>query len=191
MDPSELLRVCVPVFDRTLIGYFVTGSIATSVYGEPRMTRDIDIVVHLESADAEIICGCFQEPEFYVSPDAVRKAINLADRFSVIHPASGFKLDFKVSGLSEFDRSRFARARPMERLPGLLVRDASPEDVILKKLEYFKSGGSEKHIRDIAGVLRMLGESLDKSYTLRWAEHLGVKDQCTFASEQAAEGSGP
>ena len=188
MSPAELLRVVVPAFERAEIGYFVTGSVATGVYGEARLTRDIDIVVHLEPRDVEFVCGCFPEPEFYVSPEAVRKAIARADQFNVLHPSSGFKLDFMVSGLSEFDRSRFARARSVEIVDDLPVRLASPEDVIVKKLEYFKSGGSDKHIRDIAGVLRLLGESVDTAYVRQWSERLGLTEQWEVARSRASGG---
>lgn len=187
MDPAELLRVCVPVFERSSIGYFVTGSIASGVYGEVRFTRDIDIVVHLGGADIEVIVACFPESEFYVSPDAVREAINRASQFNVLHPASGLKLDFMVSAMGEFDRSRFARTRTAELAPGLEVRLASPEDVILKKLEYFRAGGSDKHIRDIAGVLRFQGESVDAVYIQRWVERLGLTEQWDLARARTRE----
>jgi hypothetical protein len=189
VDPIELLPLCIPTFERTQIGYFVTGSVASASYGEQRFTRDVDVVVHLESDDDEIICACFPEPEFYVSRQAVQAAIASAGQFNVVHAASGFKIDFMVSGLSEFDRSRFARARKVEILPGLEVRMASPEDVTVKKLEYFRAGGSDKHIRDIAGILRVLGDGVDRAYIDHWAARLGLEEQWAIARARADDPS--
>lgn len=101
MDPLELFAMHASELDRLQIGYFVTGSVATMAFGEMRQTADIDVVVHLEHEDAEAICACFPEPEFYVSLKVVERAIARADQFNVLHPSSGFKLDFMVSSLSE------------------------------------------------------------------------------------------
>jgi hypothetical protein len=185
VDPLELFAMHASELDRLQIGYFVTGSVATMAFGEMRQTADIDVVVHLEHDDAEAICACFPEPEFYVSLEVVERAIARADQFNVLHPSSGFKIDFMVSSMSEFDRSRFARTRKMRIPSGEQIRFASPEDVIIKKLEYFKMGGSDKHLRDIAGVLRVLGEGVDRGYIVGWAERLELVDQWEMARSRA------
>ena len=177
MDPLDLLRVCVPVFDRLHIGYFVTGSVASATYGEFRNTNDIDIVVHVDVDDTDTICNCFPEPEFYVSREAVRDAIVRAGQFNVLHSTSGFKIDFMVSSFDEFDRSRFARAKLVPLAEGFVLKMASPEDVIIKKLEYFKLGGSDKHLRDIAGILRVTGDDVDRDYIGRWVARLDLETE--------------
>lgn len=95
-------------------------------------------------------------------------------QFNVIHPASGLKVDVMVPVMDELDRSRFGRARRVEPGPGLTASFASPEDVILKKLQYFDAGGSERHLRDIAGMLRVSGNDVDREYVTRWADRLGL-----------------
>ncbi len=77
---------------------------------------------------------------------------------------------------SPFDRNRLRRGRRLSAGPDLEVCFASPEDVILKKLEYYREGGSEKHLRDIAGVLKVQGAGVDRRYIAEWAEKLGVRD---------------
>jgi hypothetical protein len=82
-----------------------------------------------------------------------------------------------VAGQSEFDQTRLRRVVRVQSGPDLVSWFASPEDVILKKLEYFKEGGSEKHIRDILGVLKMQGERVDRAYIAEWAGRLGVTNE--------------
>jgi hypothetical protein len=149
---------------------------ATIAYGEPRFTNDIDIVVDLPSTKINEILLEFPSPEFYVSRIAAEKAVARRHQFNIIHPGSGLKVDVIVASDSEFDQGRFRRARRLPVLPDRQVAFASPEDVILKKMAYFQEGGSEKHLRDIAGVLQIQGPRLDRSYIQAWAQRLGLSD---------------
>jgi hypothetical protein len=81
-----------------------------------------------------------------------------------------------VADDSDFNHSRFERARPLPTSPATTVNFASPEDVIIKKLEFFKEGGSDKHLRDIAGVLAVTGDQIDRRYIERWVRRLGLTD---------------
>lgn len=163
------------VLRRLGVAHFVTGSTATIAYGEPRLTNDIDIVVDLRAGHVEPLLSAFSGAEFYLSEETVWRAVSKRSSFNLIHPASGLKVDFMVAEDSAFNRSRFRRARELEIGLDAPVLFASPEDVILKKLEYYRMGASEKHLRDIAGVLRTTDE-LDEPYLEYWAELLGVKD---------------
>ncbi len=154
----------------------MTGSTATIAYGEPRFTNDIDIVVRLKTGDIEALLAAFDPEEFYLSPESMAVAVRRRTAFKLIHPSSGLKVDFMVADDSKFDESRFRRVQAIDTGLGAPVFFASPEDVILKKLEYFRDGGSQKHLRDIAGVLRT-SENLDLSYVESWAVELGVSDE--------------
>ncbi len=176
MEQSELLRYCTKVLEQFGLRYFVTGSVATIFYGEPRFTNDIDIVVDLPPGGIADFCGAFPTADFYVSEESIRRAVSKKGQFNVIHPSSGLKIDIMVPSEDAFNRSRFSRVRRLHPAPDYDVVFASPEDVILKKLEYYREGGSEKHLRDIAGVLKISGAEIDFSYIDEWALRLGLSD---------------
>ena len=106
--------------------------------GEPDFTHDIDVVVDLRPEQVEAFCAAFPKSEFYVSPIAAREAIEYHRMFNVIHPASGLKVDVIVPPDTELERSRRMRARMQRVGGGLEFRFSSPEDVILKKLEFYR-----------------------------------------------------
>jgi hypothetical protein len=174
MEPADLLRHACDLMDRLQLTYLVTGSTATIAYGEPRFTNDIDILVDLPPDRVAAFCAGFPENQFYINPTAVADAVRSRHQFNVLHPASGLKIDFIVLSDSEFDRSRQGRARSLPVLTDRLVSFASPEDVIIKKMVYYQEGGSEKHLRDIAGVLRVQGDALDRGYIETWVGKLGL-----------------
>ena len=176
MDQDELLRQVTQILEQVGIPYLVTGSVATIFYGEPRFTADIDIVVDLPVERVRELCEGFPSPEYYVSRESATSAARRRSQFNVLHPRSGLKVDFMVSGPSAFDRSRFERGRRIRPEEDFQATFASPEDVILKKLEYYQEGKSEKHLRDIDGVLRISGPELDTAYIDHWAEILGVHE---------------
>jgi hypothetical protein len=174
MEPNDLLRSVVAVFEQLHVPYFVTGSIATITYGEPRFTNDIDMVADLKESHVEPLCAAFEPPDYYISPDAVLAAVRARHQFNLIHVTAGLKVDIIVPEDTDFNRSRFARRRLLPSGPEGDAQFAAPEDVILKKLEYFREGGSEKHIRDIRGVLKVQGDRIDCAYLDEWAHRLGL-----------------
>ena len=176
MEQSELLRRVTGVLERLGLRYFVTGSVATIFFGEPRFTNDIDIVVDLPPAKISAFCAEFPEEDFYLSEESARRAVARRGQFNLIHPRSGLKVDFMVPGDSALDRSRFLRARRLSSGPDFEAYFSSPEDVILKKMEFFQEGHSEKHLRDIAGVLKVSGDQVDRSYIEDWVSKLGLEE---------------
>jgi hypothetical protein len=176
MEQDELLRFTVEALQRLDLRYLVTGSIATVLYGEPRFTNDIDLVVILTADRIEELCRSFPQPDFYVSPDSARRAVERRSQFNIIHPASGLKVDVMVPAETPFNRSRFERAKQIRLMPDLEVSFAAPEDVIVKKMEYYREGGSEKHLRDIAGILKVSADQVDRNYIADWAERLGLSE---------------
>lgn len=176
MEPEELLAHARDVCDRLGLTYLVVGSTATIAYGEPRFTNDIDIVIDLPATQLDEFCAGFPAADFYISESAAADAIRRKAQFNVIHPVSGLKIDFIVLSDSPFDLSRRGRRRDLPVLEEGPTWFASPEDVVLKKLVYFKEGGSDKHLRDIAGVLQMQAEKFDREYVAKWAVELEVSD---------------
>lgn len=176
MEQFELLRHVVGVLEGLGIPYFVTGSTATIFYGEPRFTNDIDIVADLPPGKIQAFCDAFPAADYYISDAAVRQAVADRGQFNIIHPASGLKIDMIVPTRTPFERGRFARAIRVSPAEGMEALFSSPEDVIIKKMEFFRQGGSEKHLRDIAGILKVNGGSLDREYISHWSSEIGLTD---------------
>ena len=174
MEPFDLLRYAVGVLETMRLRYFVTGSTATILYGEVRFTNDIDIVVDLPEAQVASFCRQFPSGQFYVSTEAAMDAVRTRGQFNIIHPESGLKIDVIIPAENSFNASRFARARRVEAGKDLEACFASPEDAIIKKLEYYQLGGSDKHLRDIAGILKVSRGQIDMEYINKWATALGV-----------------
>lgn len=187
MEPSELLRHLVRCLEKLDIPYFITGAVASIAYGEPRLTNDIDVVAEMDERHIAGLKACFPEGEYYLDSDAARKAIERRRQFNIIHPASGLKIDVMISQRDAFDKSRFARIRRLRLLEDTEANFASPEDVILKKMAYYKEGASEKHIRDIAGMVKISGEMVDVQYVLLWAKTLGLEDVWRDIQEKLAK----
>lgn len=176
MEPSDLVAAATTILDRLGIKYLITGSMASIVYGEPRFTNDVDIAILVTPDQAAMLAKAFPEPDFYASPEAARDAATRHTQFNVIHPASGFKIDFMVPKDDDFNRSRFTRGRALPVTAESIAIYASPEDVIIRKLQYYKLGGSDKHLRDIRGIIKTSSEHIDLGYITSWASREGVSD---------------
>jgi hypothetical protein len=176
MEPSDLLSLLAKKLDELGIRYLVTGSMATIAYGEPRFTNDIDVVISLRSADVDRFCECFPMPDFYVSLSAVQEAVRDRRQFNIIHPASGLKIDAIIPKDDEFERSRQERGVRLPIADGVEVSFASAEDVIIRKMQYFQEGRSDKHLRDIASVLKIQADRIDRQYIAQWADQFAVRD---------------
>ena len=152
---------------------------ASMAYGEPRLTIDIDMVADLKMHHVASLCANFTMPIYHLSEPAVREAVLMNSQFNLIHMASGLKVDVFIPKRSEFDQSAASRIRRLRSEGEYDVWFGSPEDVLLNKLIYFQIGGgvSDKHLRDISGMMKLLREKLDRDYISRWAARLGVSDE--------------
>ena len=153
----------------------IGGSQAALYYGEPRMTRDVDVVVDLRIEHLPQLLGGFPHDEYYVDEAAAREAISAARQFNIIHPTSGFKIDVYVNPDTPYDRARLARRQRLPLVPGIDAYFARPEDVILYKLLYHQQVESGMHVRDILGIIHVSGPELDEHYIRHWADPLGVR----------------
>jgi hypothetical protein len=160
MTAADLLRLVVVRLEEAGLDYAIGGSVASMVYGEPRATLDIDVIVTLDAEAAALLLDLFPAPEFYVSAERVDAVVRSGGSFNVIQPESGLKIDFFVvsDAIEERQIDRRLR-RPV--LPGLDAWFSPPEELILKKLEYLRAGGAEKHLRDIRSMLAISPEAID------------------------------
>ena len=187
MRSYDLLRRIVDFLERESIAYCVVGSMASIVYGEPRFTNDIDILVDLPLAKVDALCREFPDDDYYISPEAARTAIARRHQFDILHFPSGLKIDLFLVQDTDFSRADLSQGRRLKSEGFFDARFASPENVILKKLEYYREGGSEKHLRDIAGILTVQGDSIDRTWIEAWAVRLGVEAEWAIVRDRRHE----
>jgi hypothetical protein len=175
MSQQELLKRVVQTLDGLQVEYMVTGSVTSSLQGEPRSTHDLDLVVGLTEAAADRLRAAFPSSDFYLSEQAIREALEHRTMFNLVDLAGGDKVDFWILTDEPFDRSRFARRRIAEAL-GLRFPVSAPEDTILMKLRWAElSGGSQKQFTDALRVYEVQQGTLDLDYLNEWASRLGVE----------------
>jgi hypothetical protein len=177
MEQPELFRYTIDVLERLGITYFVVGSFASMAYGEPRNTLDIDVVIEPTADQIDLLCDAFPDPDFYVSREAARAALAARSQFNVIRPDTGNKVDFMIARGDAYAAEQIAGRRRLKLMPDREGFAARAEDVILGKLLYYKEGGSEKHLRDIGGILRLSGARIDRTYIEKWAGELEVDEE--------------
>ncbi|MEX0601629.1 MAG: hypothetical protein WD423_00745 [Rhodothermales bacterium] len=185
MSQPELLKRVVQALDELGIEYMITGSIASSLQGEPRSTHVIDLVVAMYSSDVDGLVNAFPTPDFYIDVTAARDAIAHDSMFNLIDVREGDKVDFWMLTGELFDRTRFSRKYDEEAL-GERLSVSAPEDTILVKLRWAaKMGGSQKQFTDALRVFEVQRESLNLAYLNRWASDLGLRDLWTRLQKEA------
>jgi len=170
MPEPDLSLLFVRPLNQISARYVISGSVASILYGEPRLTNDVDFVIFLRDADIARLQEIFPSPAFYVPPSeviAAEIARPAKGQFNVIHTDTGFKADFYTAGRDELNAWAFRHSRKME-YRGEPIIIAPPEYVIVRKLEYFREGRSEKHLRDIRAMLAVSGEQLDRPALAEW-----------------------
>lgn len=176
MDVVDVALRIAEALERAGVAYFLGGSLASSMQGEPRATNDIDLVVELPEEKVGAVAAALG-PDFEVDEPALRRAAHERGSWNVFHLATPFtKVDLFVLRQEPFDASEFGRRTPVEVKPGRRLYVKSPEDTILRKLLWFREGGSvsERQWRDVVEVLRVSGAALDAPYLDRWAATLGL-----------------
>lgn len=176
MNQAELLTRAIDILESQQLTYMLVGSYASASYGEPRYTHDIDIVIEIGLTAVERLCGEFPAPQYYVSLPAAREAVAGRGQFNVIDTMSGNKIDFMIARNDAWGQSQVARRIRKPILPDRQMFVAAPEDAIIGKLWYYQEGGSEKHLRDIAGMMQVSGDKIDTAYIGHWTKELGLTD---------------
>jgi len=170
---DDLLRHLVLALEELEITYAIAGSVASMAYGEPRTTRDIDVLADVRRENLEALKGKFPEPEFFLDEIAARQAIEERRPFQILGVLSGFKIDVFLPS-SELDRRVLEDRRRMAAVGDLEAAFSPPEELIVHKMLYYQEGASDKHLRDIAAMLEISGESIDRRRIEEWAAALGL-----------------
>jgi hypothetical protein len=178
-EQIQVLREVVRSLEGQNIMYAIGGSIASSVYGIPRFTRDADVSVEPFPGREDALAASLGA-DYYISTTAMQQANARFRTFNIIQPAKGFKIDCFVVGGRSFDQNVLQRRVriPFDDAPDQPLSVVSPEDILLLKLEWYRKGGetSDQQWSDVLGVLRSQSGNLDDDYLNRLAGELHIED---------------
>lgn len=174
INPQNLLVKIAAILERLNINYCVTGGIAVSVWGRPRATFDIDVVIEILERQVSLLAKALRKISeiTYIDENMAKKAILNYGEFNFIDGKTGFKVDFWVKKDNELSKLQFKR-KEVKIISGQRVYFISPEDLILSKLDWYKKSESTRQLEDIESVLKISGKILDKKYLNSWAKKLG------------------
>jgi hypothetical protein len=179
MQNHNLFSIFIDKLFENNIEYFITGSVASIVYGEPRLTHDIDIVISIDKHQADEILTAFPLKDFYCPPlEVIKNEVLRANRghFNIIHHETGFKADIYLTGEDKFQQWALDNKIEIE-FSGKKIFIAPPEYVIIKKLEFFREGKSHKHITDIQGILSGSGEKINFNLIEKFVIAFGLENE--------------
>ncbi|MBZ4419336.1 hypothetical protein [Myxococcus sp. RHSTA-1-4] len=179
-EPAVLLVAlqCAESFEQVQVGYFLGGSLASSLQGEPRATNDIDFVLDLKPSQVEPLAQALGS-DFEVDIESLRESAMRRGSWNIFHQPTVTKVDLFILRSGAFDQSEFSRRRRIVLTPdgrGLYIK--SPEDSVLRKLLWFRDGGevSSTQWRDVVQILRLAAGTLDGVYLREWASRLGTQE---------------
>ena len=170
-DEIEVLKIVCGRLGEASIPYMLTGSMAMNYYAQPRMTRDIDLVVALPSTVARRFASLF-EFDFLCDPDVVEDAARRGGMFNIIHSTHIVKIDVVVKKETPYRQAEFARRRTVS-IDGANIEIVAPEDLILSKLDWARSSRSELQLGDVRNLISAVSD-LDWDYVDEWAKHLDL-----------------
>jgi hypothetical protein len=174
-DPIELF---VEPLEALAITYMVTGGVASVIYGEPRFTRDIDLVLELDPSTVEAFASLFAGGDYYVPPlETLHQEVarTSGGHFNVIHRETGLRADVYLVGDDALHHWALER-RSRLPLEAIAIWVAPIEYVILRKLEYYGMSGSDRHLRDVANMLRISGDKIDPRELDAWVDRLALQE---------------
>ncbi|GAA6618290.1 hypothetical protein [Scytonema sp. NUACC26] len=176
-DSISLAGELHQLFESIHIPYYVSGGVAASLHGEPRSTRDLDLVIEVQSNQIDLLVATLEAAGYYCPVGAVEGLKQGHERMlNITHTETIANADLYMADVSPFAMSQIARRRliDLEEIPAFWV--ASPEDTILQKLQWGRGSQSEKQWRDVLGILKLQAQSLDYAYLAEWAERLDLVD---------------
>lgn len=174
-DPRHLLVSIARILERLNIPYLITGGLAVVVWGRPRFTADIDIVVELKKRNLNELERALRRltPIGSIDTQMMQEAFERQEEFNVVDHTSGMKVDFWILKKTAFDRSRLKR-RVAKKILNTRLFFISPEDLLLTKLSWYKESESTRQLEDAGSILAISGKKLDRAYVKRWARWLKV-----------------
>jgi hypothetical protein len=184
MNVAEVFRRITAALDQAGIPYMLTGSFASSYYGVPRSSQDIDLIIEATPAQLQTFIQLLPSREYYADLDMALEARKHQSLFNVIDLLRGWKIDLIFRKSRPFSEEEFGR-RQQVVLQGFAIFAASAEDVVVAKLEWAKRAQSRRHTEDVAGILRMRWDSLDHAYLEKWIVELELQAEWNEARHAA------
>lgn len=186
-EPILVVVKLARVLDDLGIAYLVGGSLASSVYGTPRATQDVDVVADIAMSQVDSLARALAT-SFHVDAAMIREAVRERGSFNALYLPTMFKADVFVVRGDPWSREELKRARleEIETSEGRVrIRFATPEDTLIHKLYWYRLGNetSERQWSDVMGMLKIQGDSMDRAYLDHWATEMGVSDLLTRARE--------
>jgi hypothetical protein len=187
-DPIKVMLAVAQKFESIGIYYYVGGSLASSAYGIPRSTQDVDIIADIQEYHIGRLVEAFSD-EFYIDAEMIRESLKFKSSFNIIHLETMIKVDIYIFDDTAFAHSKMSR-RKKESIEGAPENSAylsSPEDVILQKLRWYIIGGkvSDQQWKDILGVLKVQSKEIDFKYLKSWANKLDILTLLNQALKEA------
>ena len=167
----DFLRVLIVFFEKQSISYMLSGSVAMSLYTQPRFTRDYDFVVNLKPEHINELLKNFREG-YYLNDESIKEAIRKKSMFNIIDHKSGYKADFVILNDEPFRQTEFRRQKKMKFLD-MIISVVSPEDLLLSKLIWIQEIQSGVQMEDIKLLSEV--EGLDWDYIKNWITELNLK----------------
>ena len=177
MPELDLISIFIVRLNKLGIKYIITGSVASIIYGEPRLTHDVDLIIELNKDDITDFVSAFPLEDFYCPPEeVVNVEINrrLRGHFNLIHHETGFKADIYLSGEDPLHQWALDNGKRAE-YEGESLWLAPIEYVIIRKLQYSQEGGSEKHIRDIQSMLEISANQIGYHFLDKKIQELNLE----------------
>jgi len=187
-DPIKVMLKAVQRLEKLGIYYYVGGSLASSAYGIPRSTQDVDIIADIQEYHIERLINEFSD-EFYIDAEMIRESLTYKSSFNVIHLETMIKVDIYIFDDTPFANSKMSRRRK-ESIDDEAEYNAylsSPEDVILQKLRWYNIGGrvSDQQWKDVLGVIKVQSKKIDFKYLKSWASKLDLLNLLNQALKEA------
>ncbi len=185
MKQLDLLKIVADGLKVAGVDYMLSGSYASTFHGEPRMTQDIDLVVEPNERGLSAFLDQLEGPRFYVG--GFQEALMHRTMFNVIDTSSGWKIDLIIKKDRPFSSSEFDRRQQVD-FQGVSTWIVSREDAILSKLEWHQQSGSDRQLRDVAGMIEVAPKTIDIDYLEHWAAELGLEEVLESVLEQDRPG---
>jgi len=177
MNQQDFFEKVITVLEKLHIEYMITGSVGAMLYGIPRMTNDMDLVIKMSEDSINNLVTNFTGDEYYYPPiDFICSQLKIYGQFNIIHIESGSKVDFIIRKNNEFAKVEFSNKKTIPFSTHLKAKSASIEDIIISKLKFYKMGNSRKHLDDIQGILQISEAEIDFKYLQYWLLKLDLDD---------------
>ncbi len=186
MTPEGLLKKINAILEELNIPHGVTGGFAIVIWGKPRYTADIDVIIELADSNIKPLAQKLLaiDKDVYADEDMMKEALQYHGEFNFVHPQTGLKVDFFVQEKNPYNKLKMQRV-VFRDIEGQKIPFISPEDLIISKLMWSRGNNSQKQFEDIKSIIRNPNIRLDMEYLNSWAERQEVLDVLTTLFAQA------